>query len=314
MWLSHRSIKRSAIVTATLFSIAGCAGQSASGIPYATPGLAALNEDSLERAGARSFLYVSDSGTDDVQVYGWPKPLSPVATLTGFNEPQGLCNDGKSAYVANTGVHNIVVYAAGATSPSRSIPDPDGYPVGCSFDPASGGLAVVNIINDSYGQGSIDIYRNAKGKPHNVTAKKLFEPYAAQYDGSGNLFIVGTNSSYVPELAELRANTKHVTIVCPSFDLGAFPGELGWDGRYIVLTGMKGSKRGLYRLNGCKPIDFIPIGGFGEFYIYGNRIIVPDPGSADVEIYSYPKGRLISTITGFSEPIGVTIVPSKQKP
>lgn len=314
MWLSHRSIKRSAIVTATLLLIAGCAGQSASGIPYATPGLAAFNEDSLERAGARSFLYVSDSGTDDVQVYGWPKPLNPVATLTGFNEPQGLCNDGKSAYVANTGVHNIVVYAAGATSPSRSIPDPDGYPIGCSFDPAFGNLAVVNIINDSYGQGSIDIYRNARGKPRNVTSKKLFKPYAAQYDGSGNLFIVGTNSSYVSELAELRANTKHMKIICPSLNLGSFTGGIGWDGTHIVVGGVKGSKQGLYELNGCKPIDFIPIGVFGEFAIDENRLVEADPGSAAVDMYSYPRGRLISTVTGFSEPIGVTIVPSKQKP
>jgi hypothetical protein len=301
-----------AVIAACLLT-AGCAGEDSSSVkvPYVPLGLAAFDNSVPERTPGSAFLYISDSGTDDVQMYHWPKPSNPVATLTGFDEPQGLCNDGKNAYVANTGDRDIVVYAAGATSPSRTIPDPDGYPIECSFDPASAGLAVVNIINNSYGQGSIDIYRNATGKPHDITSKELPKPFSVRYDASGDLFIVGINSSSVPVLAELRANSKHIHIICPSLNLGPFPGALGWDGTYIVLGGMKGSQQGLFRIKGCKPIGFIPIGHVVNFYIDGNRIVVPDPGNASVNVYSYPKGKLLSTISGFSEPIGVTIVPSQ---
>ena len=78
---------------------------------------------------AKQYLYVSDSGTNDVQVYAWPKPKSPVGTLTGFTEPQGICADTSgNVYITNTGAHNILEYKGGATSPSQTLNDPDGLP------------------------------------------------------------------------------------------------------------------------------------------------------------------------------------------
>jgi hypothetical protein len=283
---------------------AGCAGQSGATIPSATsvtPVAETLGE------GAAGFLYVSDSGAGDVQFYNWPKPTNPVGTLTGFSEPQGMCNDGKNAYISSTTAASIVEYAAGATKPSRTIVDPDGLPVDCSSDPTSGDLAVANIVSKSYGQGSLEIYGDAKGKPRNITSSDLFKVFAVQYDGSSNLYITGLSADYTPVFAELPAGSKRVKVLCPPFAASGFPGTLGWDGTYIVL----GTEDGLYRLKGCKRVGLTPVGGGGPFYIDGNRVVTSDPGNLNVAVYSYPKGRLISTLSGFSQPIGVTIVPSK---
>lgn len=319
MSLLHRFKYSTALAVACLIAT-GCANQTKSSIPYAAPGLSALNNPGFEHAANGSFLYVSDSGTDDVQVYGWPKPKNPVATLTGFNEPQGACADtSANVFIANTGDFNILKYKGGATSPMQTLDDPDGYPVGCSFDPRSGDLAVTNIINDSYGQGNIVIYAGATGTPRVITSKKLFKPYFDRYDGSGNLFISGLDSAYAPVFAELPAHSKHITIPCgPSiFGSDSFPGSIGWDGKYIVIEGMNARGVGVFRLSGCKKVGFTPIGGASDivqFVIAGNRLIGPDAGNADVELYPYPKGGSpVTTLTGFSEPIGAAVTSSTKK-
>jgi hypothetical protein len=320
MLLLRRTTKRSAIATAALFVIAGCAGESASGIPYATPGLAALNEISLERAGARSFLYVTDSGTDNVQVYGWPKPENPVATLTGFNEPQGACADmSGDVFIVNTGDRNILEYKGGGTSPIQTLGDPAGFPVGCSVDPTSDNLAVTDILNNSYGQGNIAIYTDATGTPKVITSKELFQPYFDQYDGSGNLFITGVGSTDAPVFAELPAHSKHIKTPCGPGLMGgdSFPGSIAWDGKHIVIAGTSAGRWGAIRLSGCKKVGFTPLTGDSDivqFSIAGNRLIGPDAGNADVEIFSYPKGGApVTTLTGFSEPIGAAVTSSTKK-
>ncbi len=270
---------------------AGCAGQSGSQIPYAAPGLAGSNGTSLHRG---SFLYVSDAGTNDVQVYGWPKPKSPVATLTGFSEPQGECADSSgNVFITNTGARNVLEYKGGATSPSQALADPDGLPVGCSSDPSSGNLAVSNIVNNSYGQGNIDMYTRASGKPHLITSRKLFKPYSLQYDGSGNLFIIGINAQYSQVYAELPAGSKRIKIICQSLHFPSFGTGIAWDGNYIVLGGTKGSQFGVYRMNKCKQVGFTPLddaSDIAQIVIDGDRLVAADAGDAGIEIYDYPKG------------------------
>jgi hypothetical protein len=299
-----------AVVALTPSLAAGCSGQAGSALPAAAHSV--VDGAPSQRAANGSLLYVSDSGTDDVQFFGWPKPSKPLGALTGFNEPQGLCNDGKNVYVTNTGDKNVLVYAAGSSAPSRTIEDPGGYPVWCSFDPTSGALAVSNVIGSSYGPGSIAIYNQAKGKPRYIASSELTHPGSVQYDASGNLFITGSGSPRGSVLAELAATSKHIKIVCSSSTSGFFGGELAWDGKRLVVGAQGGD--GVYRLNGCKRAGFTPLSGASDivqFYIDGNRLVGADAGNADVEIYPYPKGGSPTTTlngAGFSEPIGITIV------
>ena len=72
----------------------------------------------------------------------------------GWLEVQGACVDAQgSAYFANTEESTVDKYAQSVYRAKLS--DPGQFPIGCSYDPKSGDLAVANIINVSGGPGSI---------------------------------------------------------------------------------------------------------------------------------------------------------------
>ena len=63
-----------------------------------------------------ALLYVSDVGTFTVHVYTYPA-LKAAGTLTGFDEPQGLCADSAgNVWVTNTNVYEMREYAHGGTA------------------------------------------------------------------------------------------------------------------------------------------------------------------------------------------------------
>jgi len=259
---------------------------------------------------AGQYLYVSDSGTDDVQVYAWPKPKNPVGTLTGFNEPQGACADTSgNVYITNTGDKNILEYKGGATSPSQTLVDPDGYPVGCSVDPKSGNIAVTNIINNSYGQGNIDVFAGGKGTPKSYSNAGIFKPYFVGYDNKGTAWVSGINSSYAPVLASLNKQGK-IKVGTVSGASILFPGSTEFDGKVVTTGDQEGAVA--YQLKKFKATGNTPLTGSSDIVQYwidgGTSLIGPDAGNADVEIYKYPAGGSPSqTLTGFSEPIGAAV-------
>jgi hypothetical protein len=265
--------------------------------------------ETLSRALVFARLYISDAGASNVQVFTWPKTGKyPIATLTGLSEPQGLCTDGRDAYITSTTAGAIVEYAAGTTSPLRTIDDPYGLPIACSVDPVTGDLAVSNALSKSYGPGSLAIYPKAQGKPRKVTSKQFTQYGFVQYDGSGNLFLEGSDSTFTSHYAEIPAGSKHIQVICAKSQSIEFTGSLGWDGTYIIRGGENG---GVYRTKGCKTVGFTPLGGptdIIQFYIAGDRLIGPDNGNLNVAIYPYPKGgAAVKLLTGFSQPIGATV-------
>jgi hypothetical protein len=300
------SIGRIAVVLTVLFA-GGCTGQNGA-IPGASDAMPAHASNAAERARAGSLLFVSDSEGDPVSVYTFPKG-APVRELTGaFSEPQGECTDGKNVYVANTAESNVLEFAADGWTTKRTIDDSGYSPGSCSYDPTNGNLAVGNILSTTDGPGSIAIYRNAKGKARLVTSTETNEIVSVQYDGSGNLFITGLDAEYHAFFGELAAGSKHIKILCSPSETPPFPASLGWDGKFIVMSGTQGSQSGVFRMQGCKQVGFTPLGGGGSFYIDGKRIVVVSAGAAAVLVYDYPKGGSpISTITGFLQPIGVVV-------
>jgi hypothetical protein len=92
------------------------------------------------------------------------------------------------------------------------------------------------------------------------------------------------------------------------------PGGLGWDGEYIVLG--EQANASVERFKNCKVVGTAQL-GFGSemvmFYITGHRLYATDGGNAAVGTYRYPKGgapiNKIGAGGGFSEPIGVVVVP-----
>jgi hypothetical protein len=298
-----RSLLAASIVTLTACSSPnGNAGitpaamrpSSVSSVPLGTP--------------AKTQLYISDPGTNEVEVFGWPKPKTGSALSGSFSEPQGECADTKGdVFITNTGESNILEYTG--TKLTSTIADSGEYPVGCSYDPKSGDLAVSNIITTGDGAGSVAIFKKAMGKPHIVKSAAISRFFSVAYDGSSDLFATGQASAGGSVLAEMTPGSKKFKIICNDSFGGTFPGGLAWDGKYIVVGNQDGET--VSRIQNCKVVGTTQLLGSVDivgFAIAGNRLIGPDAGGAAVEIYAYPKGGdPIQVLTGFSEPIGAAV-------
>jgi hypothetical protein len=255
---------------------------------------------------AGQFLYVTDAGAGDVQVYAWPKPKNPVGTLTGFSEPQGACADTKgNVWITSTTAAAILEFKGGATSPTTTL-NTTGLPVGCSVDPKTGNLAVTNILSKSYGQGSVDVFAGAKGTPKNYSNSGLFKAFFTGYDNKGVLWVSGLSSGYAPVYASLSAKGK--------FKLGAisgieFPGTTQFDGKTMV-TGDQDTST-LYQVKKFKSTGTVVFTGASDIvqgWIEGSSFIGPDAGNLNVGIYKYPQGGAATqTLSGFSQPIGSAV-------
>lgn len=111
---------------------------------------------------SQRLLYVSDPGTNSVQVFAVGGGLTQ--TLTGFNAPQGECVDGAgNVYVANRLAHNVLEYAHGGTSPIKTLDDQGQLPVGCAI--RGNTVAVANLKPIGAGPGSIAVYVGSATSP-----------------------------------------------------------------------------------------------------------------------------------------------------
>ena len=99
-------------------------------------------------------IYVSSFESSSVFVYDY-SVAARRQTLTGFNEPAGECSNGKDVWITNFGGSEIFEYAAGGSSPLATLGDPGFRPLGCSYDPVTGNLAVSNYATTSSQNGNI---------------------------------------------------------------------------------------------------------------------------------------------------------------
>jgi hypothetical protein len=248
-------------------------------------------------------LYVSDSGTNEVDLFAWPKPKTGSALSGSFSEPQGECaNRAGDVFITNTGDSNILEYAGSKLVSTLS--DPNEYPVGCSYDTLSGDLAVSNIIGTSDGAGTISIYKNATGAPKLFLGQSLQHVFSVQYDGSGDVYAYGQTSSYQFALSELRSGTKKFKAICPQLLSSIETLGIGWDGKYLILA----VNGGVDRIENCKIVGFTRLLGPSGAYILGRQLIAMS--SNEIAVYKYPKGGFpirTFSLSNLSEPIGFAI-------
>jgi hypothetical protein len=272
---------------------------------------------------APALLYVSDAGTNDVNVY---KLLdgTQVGTLTGFNEPQGECADkAHNVWIANTGTSTIIEYAHGGTTPIATLSDPGQFPVGCSVNMTTGDLAVSNIITTGSGAGSVSVYANAMGSPTIYSDPNLAKAFYLAYDNHGNLFVDGLNGNGGFQFAELPSGSSTFTDITLSQSL-ALPGGVAFHEGEVVVGDQ--SVPAVYRVSdntsgmilGTTPlagtadvVQFTVACGPSFARLCGHsKVFAPDASAADVKVFNYPKGgtpKTTSTITGLSIPIGTAV-------
>jgi hypothetical protein len=298
-----------------LFS--GCAGTAMQASPAGVQTGAARSWMAPD-AKKGDLLYVSDLGNDLVDVYSYPHGKLK-GTLSGFQAVHSGCVDA-AGDVFITSSHNseILEFAHGGTKPIETLEDGGYGPVGCSVDPANGNLAVANLT-PVYGSGGggIAIYKHAKGKPKEYSDPNIFFYYDCAYDNAGNLYVTGSDMHGFFKFAEIPSGTTSFTDITLNQTINV-PGGVQWDGKYVAVedqgAGYHGSTIYQVSVSGSAGtvVGTTSLGGSSDviqFWIQGKKVIGPNTGSSpNVMFWKYPAGSTaIKTITGFEEPVGVTV-------
>jgi hypothetical protein len=274
-------------------------------------------------ATSKDLLYISNYATSVVSVFSYPQDKL-VGTLTGFDQPDGICTDKKGdVFIVSNQNDTIVEYKHGGATPIATLSDPAGYPVNCSVDPTTGNLAVATIRTYSYGSGSVAIFAHAKGTPTLYYDPKITTVYFVGYDDKGNIFMDGLESGVGFAFAELPKGKKTFSNITLKGGTIYFPGKVTWDGKYVTVAdqqygGHYSGHTGIYQTTGAggKIVSSTPLtdsGDIVDLWIYDNTVIGPVyDGYSENEVlfYKYPAGgKPTKTLKGygFYEPIGAAV-------
>src|SRR5579863_89848 len=327
-------------------ALAGCGGSSPPiAAPEATTALSARRAAaasttphfvqgaswmSPEAKTSKLLLYVGDWSTNDVFVYDYPSGKA-VGTLTGNDEPYGMCVDAKGdVYVANFASGIVNEYAHGGTLIQTY--SPGGELIGCSLD-AKGDLAAT-----SFYPGNVTVY--PKGKMSGATTysdSSCEYMWAMGSDYKGDL--VGFGEYTTIDVCALLAGSKSMITLSTSGITTEFPSGVTWDGKYFVLSDQEyrsESDTGVSQATlagktltyvsrtllkgGCNS-QYVDVGGvfiFGKTNVVGSKkqgtvLMAPElscaySGAGAIWFWHYPKaGAPFKTFTGPAEPYGAAV-------
>ncbi len=297
--------------------LAACSGASSPTPPLSSSGPPSF---ALPPAKGTTLMYVSNANNGTVSVFTYPAG-TPVQTLTGFEEPYGLCSDkAGDVWIVDDETSKITEYAHGGTSARSTLTDSGEYPAGCAVDPTTGNLAVMNFETESRGSGSVSIYKNAKGKPKLYTDSSISRGWFCSYDDKGNLFADGSASgSSGFQLAELPHGSGSFTNISVNQTI-VTPGGVQWDGKYVAVADENGPGTGIvyqFSVSGSTATEVTKTAltssaNVHQFWIdpKRNRIVVPSASLGTVGYWHFPKGgNPTKTIGGLNIPESVAISP-----
>lgn len=261
-----------------------------------------------------ALLYVADAGTDDVDVYSYPRGRLK-GVLTGFTAVHYECVDAAgNVFIANGDANQLLEYAHGGTVPIKTYTE-SSFVHGCAIDPTNGNLAVSHDPA-SPGPGVISVYRHARGKARDYTSS-VFGVSFVGYDGHGDLFVDGESQQGGFVMAELPAGTHSFETVTLNQSI-VLPGAIQWDGKYLAV----GDQLSLY---GPSTIyEFSMSGSTGtlvnttpladscdvlQFWIQARRVIASNFCASHVLYFNYPTGGSSTKAISdkLEEPLGVTV-------
>jgi hypothetical protein len=273
--------------------LAGCGGsQTLPGAP-AGPMLA----QHVPR-GNGEVQYISNYYNTALLEFDYPKGESSIGSISGVGG--GLCTKGARTFWVATG-SEVAEFKAGGTKPIRVL---KAGGASCAIDSTSGNLAALT-------GGGVIIFRHAHGKGKVYGGSGLSEAFFDGYDGSGNLFIDGFNSSNGVELLELPKGSSTFKVIRTSNTVG-FPGSVQWDGTYLTVFDQLANAAYQYTVSGTSATleGTVQLSGSvdcAQTWITQPYIYCADAGNDDGEVFNYPAGgSLVATLTGpFDFPLSV---------
>jgi hypothetical protein len=261
---------------------------------------------------SKTLLYVSDVYGNVVYVFNYPK-LTPAGVLTGFSQPEGLCNDSAGdIWVANTLDSELVEYARGSKTPKNVLKDPNEAPADCSVDRKSGDLAVTNIIDNEGGPGSVSIYKRASGKPKIYSDAAFQREFYLSYDNHGTIWLDGQNSDGDFVYASLK-NGAFTNVALSGATIDFAGGVAFVDGKITV-----GDQQGpngysiVYQTDGSTITSSTPLlssSDVAQYAVDGKHVFGPDALAESLGFWRYPSGgdEIRAFTYGWDVPLGVAL-------
>jgi hypothetical protein len=193
---------------------------------------------------ARATNLIAVADTVDQVISAFDPSGNLLALLSGLQLPQGLASDMKGdLFVADASGSRVQVYAAGFTSPPRTLPDPGQFPVGVDSYGNGEFVAVANQFTTSYGPGSVTIYKDGKPGPP-ITDPAISQAYFDAFDANGSTCIrrITTTTTWcsttrirqaAPPFRRLKAKA-HTRSGSPSFRRNIRAADEPADGAYSL--------------------------------------------------------------------------------
>jgi hypothetical protein len=305
-------LRRSAALgVCAVFASAGCAGTNPGGstlTPSAYLSRGAGGWISPEAKSAKELLYVADptgspsySGVIDVfSLHGLRYKL--IGQLQDDNFPDGMTTDAAgNLYVTDMGVAtegpaagDIKIYPKGSSSYSREIVSAQWIP----FDIAvrSGSLYVANIAPfASFSPGSVSVYRPNKTMPVRVLQFPNFQVYGITLHKQSSTIYVSyetqSDDGEINEFVRARGNPRNLGASYAS------PWGILEDGSDNLLACSGSGTINVYAEATGKLVKQISVSGGALWEAFNqprSKLFVTN--FQEVEIYSYPAGKLIGSI------------------
>lgn len=258
----------------------------------------------------RRFLYVSSfsgPGYGIDAAFSVPH-LKYVYDIKRLSLPSGECSKtGRGTFwVVDSGADDLYEFRYDGKRPIKTLSTGGIEPTGCSVDPSSGNVAAAVISAN-------DVIVWAKGGGAPTTYTTPFAAYFVGYDGSGDLFVDGFDSSNGFGLAELPKGGSSFESVTLDQTID-FPGNIQWDGTYLAIGDQTADV--VYQVScigtSCSTHGGTPLEGANDcvqFWISKAVLACPDAGNSKVALWHYPTGGSPFAQTGeLGEPLGSVIV------
>ena len=250
-----------AVIGAALLTACGAESQSSGGsLPQSSNTGHRLNHHKswiLPNAGRQWLLYVSDEDTGTIDIYNYRAKAGKLyGQITGLEEPAGQCIDSAgNVYVPDYRSTQIYEFAHGGITPIATVSDIYGRPIGCSVDPTTGNVAVMNFFTPPTYAGNVVVFAGGlNGSQTDYASPELQSINPGAYDARGNLIVEGDNTaSTEPVLAELPAGGSTFTILTGLTIWQT--ASVQWDGSYIAAVDQD------YQASGTTAIHRVTISG-----------------------------------------------------
>lgn len=296
----------------------GCIAPTAS----STGALAAYGAPSAVQstAGSSPTVIVSDASQNDVVICGSGSPCSQCKTLgSGLSSPGGVTTSGNGGppaksplgYVADSGNHRVVVFTD-TCSTVRILNDASYTPLDVAVA-GDGTVAVTNMCETSSCSGpNIAFFAPKSSKITRVATGLMSEYLFGAFDKKGDFYNDGYSSGSTVEVGVVPRNgtkdepTGISGIAKPAGIQIAKNGAIDiLDQACPCIRMYEGNtSAGTVTLTGVTtPVTF-------ALDKKNKHLWVTDVTSQTVDELRYPKGgKILYQYTGFSEPIGVGIIP-----